>query len=101
MDGCIGEHPVHVKCPAGFANPQETLHMQQRVRNRQESVNNRFKFWGILQQQCRHEMADHGDVFRAIAVITQLCINHGERLFECGCKDPPHNQTDGDNDENL
>ena len=24
-DGYIGEHPLHIKCPAGFANPESTL----------------------------------------------------------------------------
>ena len=77
-DGYLGEHPQHVKCPAGFANQKENEKMQQRVRNRQESINNRFKFWGILAQEFRHDIADHGDVFRTVAVISQLEINQGE-----------------------
>ena len=44
-DGYIGEHHKHCKCPRGFTNPDETEAMQQRVRNRQETVNNRFKNW--------------------------------------------------------
>jgi hypothetical protein len=39
-DGYIGERPQRVKYPTGFANP----YTQQRVRNRQETVNNRLKF---------------------------------------------------------
>ena len=46
-DGYIGEAPLHVKCPKCISNKMETLFMQQRVRNRQETVNNRFKFWGF------------------------------------------------------
>ena len=90
-DGYLGEHPRHVKCPKGFANPQETLYMQQRVRNRQETIKTRFKFWGVLKQVWHHktEIPRHGDVFRSIAVISQLSINEGEVLFECGYKDPP------------
>jgi hypothetical protein len=42
-DGYIGEHPQHVKCPKGFANPEEPKFMQSRVRSRQETVNKRFK----------------------------------------------------------
>ena len=87
-DGYLGEHPQHVKCPAGFANRKENEKMQQRVRNRQESINNRFKFWGILAQEFRHDIADHGDVFRTVAVISQLEINQGERLFDCNYMDP-------------
>ena len=89
-DGYIGEHPQHVKCPAGFANPAETKHMQSRVRSRQETINKRFKDWEILAVRYRHDLADHGDVVRAIAVISQITINQGERLFQCGYRDPPY-----------
>ena len=41
-DGYVGEAPEFVKCPASFTNPKETLYMQQRVRNRQETVNKRM-----------------------------------------------------------
>jgi hypothetical protein len=93
-DGYIGEHPLHIKCPKGFTNPQSTLFMQQRVRNRQETVNKRFKDWGLLKQVYRHEISGHGLAFRAIAVITQLSINSGEALFECGYRDPPYHNAD-------
>lgn len=90
-DGYIGEHPRYVKCPKGFTNPEETLFMQQRVRNRQETVNKRFKHWECLKQIFRHNLVHHGDVFRSIAVITQLAINSGEKLMSAGYKDPPYN----------
>ena len=64
--------------------------MQQRVRNHQETVNKRFKNWGILKQVYRHSIPKHGGVFRAIAVITQLVITNGEKLFDCGYRDPPY-----------
>lgn len=89
-DGYIGEAPENVKCPKSFTNPAETEYMQQRVRNRQETVNNRFKNWGILRQLYRHNITRHGDVFRSIAVVTQLSINQGDKLFACGYKDPPY-----------
>jgi hypothetical protein len=98
-DGYIGEHPLHIKCPAGFANPESTLFMQQRARNRQETVNKRFKDWGLLKQVYRHEISSHGLAFRAIAVITQLAINGGEALFECGYRDPPYENNDDDDDD--
>ena len=82
-DGYIGEHPKHVKFPKGFANKAETEFMQQRVRNRQETVNKRFKQFGILKQRYRHSIPCHGDVFRACAVLTQLAINEGDNLFAC------------------
>ena len=89
-NGYIGEAPQHVKCPKSFTNLQETEHMQQRVRNRQESANKLFKDWEVLKVVYRHQLDTHADVFRAIAIITQLKINSGEKLFECGYKDPPY-----------
>ena len=102
-DGYIGEHPERCKCPGGFANLEETEFMQQRVRNRQESINNRFKFWGCLRKVFRHEIALHASCFRAIAVICQLTINSGEKLFDCGYRDPPYNDNEEMNsdDEDL
>ena len=101
-DGYIGEHPRYVKCPAGFTNPEETLFMQQRVRNRQETVNKRFKHFEILKQIFRNDLELHGDAFRAIAVITQVIINQGEKLFACGYRDPPYgNEDDGDDAVSL
>jgi hypothetical protein len=98
-DGYLGEHPQHVKCPAGIGNLKITEYMQQRVRNRQETINERFKNFEILKQVFRHDIILHGDVFRAIAVILQLTINAGEILFECGYRDPPwdDNGNDADN----
>ena len=88
-DGYIGEAPRHVKCPKSFTSKAETEFMQQRVRNRQETINNRFKIFGILRQIYRHHIPSHGEVFRAIAVMTQLSINDGEKLFVCGYRDGP------------
>ena len=82
-DGYIGEHPGTVKCPKGAANKVSTLAMQQRARNRQETVNKRFKNWGCLKQVWRHAIPLHGQAFTVITIITQLAINEGERLFEC------------------
>ena len=52
------------------------------VRSRQETVNTRFKQWGILVQTNRQDIVDHHDVFAAICVITQLAIRNCEPLFE-------------------
>ena len=90
-DGYVGESPRHVKCPKRFTNPPEAEAMQNRVRSRQETVNKRFKQWGLLKQTCRHLLLDHGDVFRACASLSQLSINWGEPLFSCGYKDLPFN----------
>ena len=89
-DGYVGEAPEYVKCPASFVNPEETLYMQQRIRNRQETVNKRFKNWGVLKQVYRHEFILHSNIFRACAVVTQIAIKRGEPLFTCGYRDPPY-----------
>jgi hypothetical protein len=95
-DGYIGEHPQHIKCPKGFANQKKTLFMQQRVRNRQETINKRFKDWQIMVQIFRHEpLSMHADAFRCIAIVEQLAINKGEPLFQCGYK----NLSDDDSDQ--
>lgn len=99
-DGYIGEHPQYIKCPGGLANLPETLFMQQRVRNRQETVNRRFKNWGVLNQVYRHSIPSHGEVFRAVAIVTQLSINNGETLFQCGYKDIPF-EVMADNDNKV
>ena len=80
-DGYIGEAPARVKCPRSFTNTKGTEEMQSRARNRQETVNARFKKWQILRQIYRHDIPKHGEVFATIAIITQLSINRGERLF--------------------
>ena len=81
-DGYIGEAPQRVKCPGSAANPTENQAMQSRVRSRHETLNGRLKNWEILKQVFRHDILEHGNVFRAIAVITQLSIQNGEPLFE-------------------
>jgi hypothetical protein len=81
-DGYIGEAPAKVKCPASFTIPEETEAITQRVRNRQETVNKRFKNWEILAVPFRNDVYKHGDAFRVIAIFTQLSINSGEPLFD-------------------
>ena len=81
-DGYAAEAPLRVKCPASIAEPVERAAMTQRVRSRHETVNKRFKQWGILRQVFRHDLANHRNVFAAICVVTQLAIENGEPLFE-------------------
>ena len=81
-DGYSAEAPLRVKCAVSMAEEVERQAMAQRVRARQETVNKRFKQWGILNQVFRHDLIHHRDVFAAICVITQLAIENGEALFE-------------------
>lgn len=81
-DGYDAHAPQYVKCPKCIANDPERESMQQKVRSRHETVNKRFKQWKILKEEYRHNIEDHGSVFRAIAVLTQLAIENGEPLYE-------------------
>lgn len=74
-------HVDKVKCPKNPNNRPENLAMQARVRSRHETLNGRLKNWGILQQVFRHDIALHGKVLQACAVITQLMLENGEPLF--------------------
>lgn len=81
-DGYVGEAPLLVKCPMCVTNPEDTKVIQRKVRARQETANKRFKQWGCLTQTFRHDVRKHSEVFRAVAVITQLSIQLGEPLFQ-------------------
>ena len=78
----------------GWSLAEATEAMQQRVRNRQETANKRFKDWAALQQLFRHDILLHGDVFRLAVIVTQIKIDSGEKLFQCGYKDPPYGNND-------
>jgi hypothetical protein len=104
-DGYRGEAPEHVKCPQSICNLQidDLERMQAIVRRRQETINKRFKQWGILKQVFRGNLVYHGDIFRVIAIITQLAIENGEPLFAVDYEDSDYDNLyfpeDNDNDE--
>jgi hypothetical protein len=100
-DGYVGESPLHIKCPKCFTNPKEKLAMQGQVRSRHETVNKRFKQWGCLLQRFRHEITRHAEVFRAVAVITELAIENGEPLFEVNYSDDQHTSSTTIGDDEL
>ena len=77
-DGYVGKHPQKIQCPKGFV----TKFMPQRVWNRQELVNETFKTWGCLKKVWRRHIPDHLDTFHAIAIIIQIQIDYGNRLFK-------------------
>jgi hypothetical protein len=71
-DGYQGSAPMYAKCPGVIEADPEKAEMQQRVRNRQETVNKRFKNWAILSTPYRQQLLEHQTVFGAIVVLTQL-----------------------------
>ena len=87
-DGYIGESPEFIKCPKMFADQTATERMQSIVRQRHETFNKRFKQFGVLKNRYRHDIKKHGDVFRAVAVITQIALDNGEPLFSVDYHEP-------------
>ncbi len=81
-DGYLGEAPLHVKCPKCLTSDPAKKKLKSRVRSRHETCNKRFKQWKILKEVYRHNVADHGSVFRSIAVLTQISFQKGEPLFQ-------------------
>ena len=80
-DGYVGGAPLHIKCLTSFTNPEETLFMQQRIRNRKETINKRLKQWGILKQVYQYDIGEHSYVLRAILVLIQTAINNSKNFF--------------------
>ena len=80
--GYRGEAPQYVKCPGSAYSTEETVTMQSKARARHETMNKRLKQWGCLFHQYRHSLSKHGDVFRAVAVITQLSFRHDTPLYQ-------------------
>jgi hypothetical protein len=87
-DGYRGESPGYVKCPKSIGTWPITEAMAAIVRRRHETVNKRFKQWGILKQVYRSDLSRHHQVFRVVAVVTQLAIENGEPLFALDYEDP-------------
>ncbi len=85
--GYIGEAPQKVKCPGCAPNPTKNQAMQTRVQSRHKSLNRQLKNWEILTSLYCHDLMEHGNVLRAIAVIMQISINIGEKLFEVDYSD--------------
>ena len=85
--GYRGE-PTKCRIPVDYMNRRQK-NQKCRARARQETVNARFKQFGVLSQRFRHrvtmdDMIRHKLVFHSIAIITQIGINNGEKLFHIG-----------------
>ena len=86
-DGYIGKAPEFVKCPMMFDDQTATKRMQSIVRQCHETVNKSFKQFGVLKNRYRHDIRKHGDVFRAVAVLTEVALENGEPLFSVDYKE--------------
>ena len=54
---------------------------KKRAAQRHETVNRRFKQWGCLKQDYRHNINRHGVYFGCVAVCTHTMLENGEPLF--------------------
>jgi len=52
------------------------MQQQQKVRSRQEKVNERLKNWGILTTPYRHGLGKHQTVFAEVITLLQLSLEH-------------------------
>ena len=72
------ESPKYVKCPRSIRNIAESETLAAFVCCCQETINRRFKQWGILKQVYRGDISKHGVAFLVCAIIMQLAIENGE-----------------------
>ena len=71
------------KCLAkSDTDSDEVYEILNRIGGRHETVNSRYKSFGILSQTYRHHLIDHVDIFDAITVLIQIGILHGEYLWK-------------------
>ena len=75
--------PEYAKTPSNaHLRNEDSNELANTARARQETINKRLKQWGCLSQVYRHELEFHTELLRAVAVMTQLSIDNGEKLFE-------------------
>jgi hypothetical protein len=79
--GYVGKALQFVKCLNSKTLRKDHKRMTWQVSAWHETINARFKYWGILHEKYRHNINDHGDVVSALSVIIQLTIEHGEPLY--------------------
>jgi len=74
--GYQGSAPDFVKCPKGVWGESGKWAMQQKVRSRQETVNERLKNWAILTTPYCHNLKLHQTVFAAVILLLQLSFEY-------------------------
>jgi hypothetical protein len=82
--GYQGSAPTYVKCPGALEADSNTAEIQQRVRSRQETINEWFKNWAILSTLYCHDLLEHQTVFGAIVVLTQPTFDFCSQPFVSG-----------------
>lgn len=70
----------YVDLPCHGYGSDRWLRIKKNVSARHEHVNARFKCFNILKNTFNYNLSKHGDVFRSVAVVTQLSIQNGNPL---------------------
>jgi hypothetical protein len=78
-DGGYQDGRQYSETPNGLNNADQKMKADARARH--ETVNSRFKNFGILERKFRHRPFLHGRIFLAIANITQLALEIEAPLF--------------------
>ena len=87
-DGIYGaEAPLKVTAPGTIFSKPKNQAMEKRVCARHEHCKRRMKQWAILRQEFRHDLCVHENIFFAITVMTQICIQKGEPLATVSYKE--------------
>jgi hypothetical protein len=76
-----------IKCPDNPCNPVGNKGIKSHSKSQPETINGCFRTWGILKRMYCHNIRRHGEVFWAIAIITQLAISNGSLLFSVEYED--------------
>ena len=79
--GYRGE-PNTVRHPYVFISKSD-IKAKKMSRGRHETINRRMKQFNCLSQTFRHNVNNHQDVFQAVAVITQISFDCGEKPWQC------------------
>lgn len=91
--GYIGESPEYCKVPGAlYDHNLEYCAMKKRLVSRHETVNNCFKMFTCLAKPFCHGFTKYGWCFNAVAIITQLEFENGERLFDVDYDDNTSNR---------
>jgi hypothetical protein len=61
---------------------KETKKFMSRARSRMETLFQRFRVFGILNQRFRHDLEIHSHILHAVAVIVQYDMENGHPLFD-------------------
>jgi hypothetical protein len=78
--GYRGE-PLYISVPTSYTSERHKA-AKAKARARHETVNRRLKHWQCLKQVFRHDMSKQSAVFHAVAVLTQLNMEHYEPAWQ-------------------